>query len=292
MRLLIGISLASLTAGVALGPVAALANDSVTCWAPNSKLLATDVSDYWTQERMDNSVVEPEQAPGDMMSFELQAPPALGAAERAPIADAPYKFGGKLFYTRGGVDYNASAQFVADDNILIGAAHSLWKGTDAATRIRFVQGYSNGGGTTYDIDMAAVLTEWTRISTQEPSMGKSQFDYSVMRTTKPSAVGRYDLGETGVDAEVTITGYPGRLEGGAYMYRETARILVKAGNSYDARPHPMFGGGASGGAWFIGSSEPYKAVSVVSAGDADGVYGPAFTKDTADMVAYVKGGCQ
>src|SRR5690606_660164 len=126
--------------------------------------------------------------------------------------------------------------FVADDKIVIGAAHSLWKGGNAATNIRFVQGYHGGGGTSYDIDLAAVLTEWTRVADNDPSLSRSQYDYSVMRTTEASAVGRYDLGSAGVDDAVTVTGYPGRLDGGEYMYREVATILVKAGNAFDARP--------------------------------------------------------
>ncbi len=289
MRLSIGVSAIALTVHLlASGQV--LADDRFTCWAPTSGE-AVAAADYWTDERKANARPEPESEPLDSPPFELGKPLTDGDAERAPIGEAPYKFGGKLFYTRDGDDYVASAQFVADDNIVLGAAHSLWKAGKAATNIRFVQGYSNGGGTNYDIDMAAVLTEWTRRSTDPVSLGKSQYDYAAMRTTKPSAVGRYDLGETGVDAAVTVTGYPGRLEGGEYMYRENATVILKAGNAYDARPHPMYGGGASGGAWFIGTGEPYKAVSVVSAGDPDGVYGPAFTQDTADMVTYVKGGC-
>lgn len=281
----------ALAGAFATVPSPLLANDDFTCWAPNSTALAQNAAEYWTEERMRGAVSEPLEAPSDRMTLGQPAPNALGDAERAPITEAPYKFGGKLFYTRGGGDYAASAQFVADDNIVIGAAHSLWKGGKAATNIRFVQGYDGGGGTGYDIDLAAVLTHWTTVADDTPSLSRSQYDYSVMRTTTATSAGRYDLGAAGVDTVVTITGYPARLEGGAYMYREVATILVKAGNAFDARPHPMYGGGASGGAWFIGDSEPYEAVSVVSSGDPDGIYGPAFTSDTSDMVAYVKGGC-
>ncbi|TPP10597.1 hypothetical protein [Rhizobium glycinendophyticum] len=98
-----------------------------------------------------------------------------------------------------------------------------------------------------------------------------------MRTTKASAVGRYELGTAGVGTKVTIIGYPFRLEGGNYMYRETATIEVKAGSVYDARPHPMHGGGASGVGWFLGTEEPYTLIGVVAAGEPNSVDGPAFT---------------
>ncbi|CAN7245682.1 hypothetical protein [Neorhizobium sp. LjRoot104] len=266
-----------------------------TCWNPGGADLVAGAAEYWTPERIANAIPDGEmlQTPPTAWSRSDREDGLVGDAERAPIGEAPYKYGGKLVYTRGGHDYSASAQFVADANIVIGAAHSLWKGGLAASNIRFYQGYSNGGGTLYHMDRAAVLLRWTEIADNPPSLASSQFDYSVMRTTAASAVGKYELAIDGahVDDDVTITGYPGRLEGGNYMYRETARITVQAGTAYDARPHPMYGGGASGGAWFVTADNVHKAVSVVSNGAPDHVYGPSFTQDTADLIAIVKNGC-
>lgn len=263
-----------------------------TCWNPSGARSLAEVRDYWTPERIAAAAPDGETAVPDrgVLPEKLKE---LDDTERAPIGDAPYKFGGKLFYTRDGNDYSASAQFVAENNIVIGAAHSLWKGGSQATNIAFHQGYANGGGTVYAIDRAAVLLRWTEVADNPPSLARSQYDYSVMRTMANSAVGKYDLGidAAHVDDDVTVTGYPGRLEGGAYMYRETARITVQAGTAFDARPHPMYGGGASGGAWFVSDGAAFKAVSVVSSGAADGVYGPSFTQDTADLIATVKNGC-
>jgi hypothetical protein len=283
-----------LSASALMTPLSAGAVD-FTCWSPGGAVLATAVAEYWTPERIAAATPDGEA---------IRTPPTGGFspqredilvsdAERAPINEAPYKFGGQLLYTRGGHDYTASAQFVADANIVMGAAHSLWKGGMAASNIRFYQEYSNGGGTLYLMDKAAVLSRWTEVADNDPSLARSQFDYSVMRTTAASAVGKYELGIDGahVDDNVTITGYPGRLDGGEYMYRETARITVQAGTAYDARPHPMYGGGASGGAWFVTADNVHKAVSVVSSGAPDGVYGPSFTQDTADLIAIVKNGC-
>lgn len=279
----------AIVAGLTASPSMSFADGDFTCWAPASNVLAQVGPDYWTEERLRNAIPETPGVPAD--GPHLGGTYKLGDAERAPIDTAPYKFGGKLFYTRDGKDYKASAQFVAANNIVIGAAHSLWKDGKAATNIRLVQGYSNGGGTSYEIDLAAVLTAWTAVADNPPSLSRSQYDYSVMRTTEPTTVGRYDLGAVGLDAPVTVTGYPGRMEGGEYMYREEGTIVLKAGDAYQSMPHPMYGGGASGGAWFVGDSEPYKAVSVVSSGSEDLVYGPAFTQKTQEMIDYVSGGC-
>lgn len=277
-------------AGLTVLPSVSFADGDFTCWAPASNVLAQAGPDYWTEERLRNAVPETPGVPAD--GPHLGGTSRLGDAERAPIDTAPYKFGGKLFFTRGGVDYTASAQFVAGDKIVIAAAHSLWKGGATATNIRFIQGYNGGGGTPYQIDLAAVLTAWTGVADNPPSLSRSQYDYSVMRTTEPTAVGRYDLGVVGLDATVTVTGYPGRIEGGEYMYREEGTIVLKAGDAYQSMPHPMYGGGASGGAWFVGESEPYQAVSVVSSGNETSVYGPAFTQKTQEMIDYVSGGCK
>jgi hypothetical protein len=291
MRFLTRLSTA-LLAGQFIASTPLLANDSFTCWAVSHGNLQAATLDYWTQERRQKAVAVETNGAIGRTSLDTDLRGIVGDAERAPIGEAPYKYGGKLFYTRGGTDYVASAQFAAADNIVIGAAHSLWMDNKAASNILFSQGYDNRAGVDYLVDVAAVLTDWTRVSVNPPSLQVDQYDYSVMRTMKPSTVGRYELGEAGVDTKVTITGYPSRLEGGNYMYRETATIRVKAGAAYDARPHPMYGGGASGGGWFVGTEEPYTLVSVVAAGEPAAVDGPAFTQDTKDMVAYVRNGCK
>lgn len=285
---------ALLSASALMMPLSAGAVD-FTCWNPAGAGLASAREEYWTPERIAAAIPDGEMLPilpTDGFRSDREGN-LVGDAEQAPIGEAPYKYGGQLVYTRGGQDYTASAQFVADANIVIGAAHSLWKGGLAASNIRFYQGYSGGGGTLYRMDRAAVLLRWTEIADNPPSLAKSQFDYSVMRTTVASAVGKYELAIDGarVDDDVTVTGYPARLGGGEYMYRETARITVQAGTAYDARPHPMYGGGASGGAWFVTADNVHKAVSVVSSGAPDRVYGPSFTQDTADLIAIVKNGC-
>lgn len=265
-----------------------------TCWNPGGAGLVAGAAEYWTPERIANAIPFGETIPPGEGGFPGQLRNLKDSeAERAPIDEVPYKFGGKLLFTLGGIGYQASAQFVADDRIVMGAAHSAWGNGNQATNIRFYQGYAGGGGTLYHIDRVAVLLRWTEVAGNPPSLARSQFDYSVMRTTAASAVGKYELGiaGAGVGEDVTITGYPSRLDGGAYMYRETARIAAQAGTAYDARPHPMYGGGASGGAWFVTADNVHKAVSVVSSGAPDGVYGPSFTQDTADLVTIVKNGC-
>jgi hypothetical protein len=162
-----------------------------------------------------------------------------------------------------------------------------------ATNLIFKQGYSNGGDQLYTIDRAAVLFHWTKIAKKNLSLSDSQFDYSVMRTKEASKVGKYDLAVAGVRLgdDVVATGYPSTQEDGKYMYREVIKVLVQAGNAYDAYPFLMAGTGASGGAWFVTKNQAYKIVSVVSAGDTESVYGPVFTDDTVEMVQKVKTGC-
>jgi hypothetical protein len=114
--------------------IPALMNSSVaktadyTCWNPSGTQMTAAPADYWTAERLANAVPDGESLPPETGNVIPQLKGLVGAvAERAPVDQAPYKYGGKLFFTRGGIDYSASAQFVADDNIVLAAGHSMWK---------------------------------------------------------------------------------------------------------------------------------------------------------------------
>lgn len=289
MRHITVFSMAALLAGIVCAQSGEAADARFTCWSPGAKtLMAT--ANYWTPARMAAAKPDGHDMPDPVQKDKTKL---LGDAERAPVTTAPYSYGGKLFFTRGGSDFAASAQFVEDQSIIMGAAHSLWRPGAQATNITFVLGYDNGGGTSFSVDQAAVLTQWTTVAGDPPTASNAQYDYSIMRVTSQTSEGAfYTLGGALLGNNVTVTGYPGRLEGGKYMYNEPGKIEVIVGKSYESQPHPMYGGGASGGAWFTGSAAPYTIVSVVSNGNAYSVLGAEFTKDTADMVTYVKGGCQ
>jgi V8-like Glu-specific endopeptidase len=287
-----GLKTLLLSAAAVAIPHMAAAEVPLTCWIPAQEGLSASILAYWTPERMVKA------RPDDSI---LDAPEFFGAErkklkegepDRAPIKEAPYKFGGMLFYTRNDIDYGASAQFVADDNIVIGAAHSIWKNGKMAKNIVFTQGYSAGGGEAYEVDLAAVLQHWTVISENPVSPEKSQFDYSVMRTKEPSKVGKYALVVSGAKPgeEVTATGYPDTKEEGEYMYRETEKVYARDGDTNEVRPFLMSGDGASGGAWFL-KQDQSKAVGVLSVSSMERAYGPSFTDDTVEMVQKVKTGC-
>lgn len=220
-------------------------------------------------------------------------PAAPTVTERVNVAETPYKYGGKLFYTRDGGDYKASAQFVTEDNILLAAAHSMWRGDKSAQNVFFDRAYENGGGTHFVIDQAAVLTEWVRISLDPPSVEKSASDYAALRTTAASDAGKFTLSKDGRFTDVAMMGYPSNFDEGRYMYKQDATKLVQRDGTYLAAPTEL-GTGASGGAWFT-PGEDTPIVSVVSAQLVDNkqvvMSGPVFTDTTEAMIAFVKGGC-
>ncbi|TPP10596.1 hypothetical protein [Rhizobium glycinendophyticum] len=175
MRFWTMLSTALLT-GQLIAPVTLMANDDFTYWAVSDDILQAATLDYWTQERRQKAIAAQTNVSTGRASLGIGRRSMLNDAETAPIGEAPYKFGGKLFYTRDGIDYEASAQFAAADNIVIGAAHGLWMDNKVASNILFVQGYDNGGGVDYPIDVAAVLTEWTRVASNPPSLQVDQYD--------------------------------------------------------------------------------------------------------------------
>ncbi|RWA75706.1 MAG: hypothetical protein EOQ69_14870 [Mesorhizobium sp.] len=258
------------------------------CWQPNKALLAANESggDYWTKERRDRAV--PENDGGAITAPE----PGKLAATRVDVTQTPFKYGGKLFYTRDGVDYTASAQFVAEDNVLLAAAHSMWRGDKHAVNVVFYRAYEDGEGTRFVVDQAAVLTDWIPISPNPPSAEKSALDYAALRTTASSDAGKFVLSKDGTFTAVKMMGYPGNFGDGNYMYKQDSTKLAQVGGSYLAAP-TEFGTGASGGAWFVPDNS---IVSVVSAqimqGKTLAMTGPAFTDTTEAMIAFVKGGCK
>jgi len=259
-----------------------------TCWQPKKALTAEASEDYWTEERRDGAIPEDDggaidNSP-DVEQLQVTAP--------VDVTTTPYKYGGKLFYTRDGVNYQASAQFAVEDNILLAAAHSMWRGDKQAENIVFYRAYANGGGTKYDIDRAAILTAWIAISADPPSLGRAASDYAALRTTKASEAGVFTLSKDGGFTDVTMMGYPDNFGGGEVMYKQDSTKLATVGSAYQAAP-TEFGTGSSGGAWFVAGGTPI--VSVVSGRILNGrtmtMIGPALTDTTEEMIAFVKDGC-
>ncbi len=297
---LIGSALVLLLGG-ALAPLRpAYAHGTFVCWQPNAKTAQAGGADYWTPERRakaipDNEVLPRPRTSGRHKFRARKRSRILAAAE--PVADVkqpPFKFGGKLFYTRDGSDFEASAQFAADDTILLAAAHSMYKGTGYAKNITFYRVYADGGDKIYTVDQAAVLKAWLPIAKDPPSIGRTASDYAALRTTAASDVGHLTLSQDGSFTNVGMMGYPANLGGGKVMYKQLATKQAQIGSAYDARPNE-FGGGASGGAWYVGADDTLRAVSVTSGTAVTGTtlaWGAAFTDTTDAMTAYVKGGCK
>ncbi|WP_425088424.1 hypothetical protein [Stappia sp.] len=284
MTMICGVAAGALVSGSSVWA----ADDRFVCWDPTPAQLAAD-AEYWTPERRAAAVPE---------TFGLTTPPAAGelgapmvAPSRADVTVAPFSYGGKLFYTRGGQDYSASAQFLARDNTLLAAAHSMYKGGNQATNVTFYRAYDAGGGTKFDIQNVAVLAGWPGVADDPPSPQRSALDYAILKTSEDGDAGKFALGTDADFTDVTLIGYPAAQENGARMYKQPSERVATIGNAFQAEPNDLTQG-ASGGAWFIGAEAPYTAVSSISSGGGGIVYGPVFKDLTQDLVDYVAGGCQ
>lgn len=260
-----------------------------TCWQPKKLLTADAAEDYWTEERRNGAIEE------DDGGAVTTPPPRkdLQATVPVDVTATPYKYGGKLFYTRDGNDYQASAQFVAEDNVVLAAAHSMWRGDKQANNVIFYRAYDNGAGTRFNVDQAAILTAWIAISADPPSLVRAASDYAALRTTANSDAGKFTLSKDGAFTNVVMMGYPGNFGGGEVMYKQDSAKLATVGGAYQAAP-TEFGTGASGGAWFVsGGVSPIVSVvsgQIYSAATLT-MIGPALTDTTEAMIAFVKGGC-
>jgi hypothetical protein len=255
------------------------ANDDFICYTPSGLVAAQE---YWTPERQREAV------PDDADDVPSKPDPArVLEAKRANVDEIPYKYGGKLFYTRGGKNLAASAQFVAYGDVLMAAAHSMVRGKDNAGNIAFFRAYADGGGEEFKVDRVAVLKGWPSISNNEPSLERSASDYAVLRTTSRYGHGQFLLGTDRTFTEATLMGYPSELEEGKYMYKQLTAKQAQVGDAYEAKPFEL-SQGVSGGAWFVGDAT---LVSVISSQLGKAVAGPVVTDKMAAMVDYVEEGC-
>lgn len=258
--------------------------EDYTCW-PVTYPLQAQAGNYWTRERLARAV--PDEPVADVRSAKV-----MQGEKRADVTKIPYKYGGKLFYTRDGVDRMASAQFAEKEDIILAAAHSMYIGGKKAQNIVFFRGYDDGGGTKFEVDRAAVTTAWTAVSSDPMSYKRTQSDYAVLHAKAKSDTGFFPITTEADFTQTIVMGYPSAFDGGKRMYQGETAKWARAGDTYVARP-PVLGPGSSGGAWFVGDEESgYSLVSVVSGGSSTEMQGAVMTEKTMGLIGYVAGGCQ
>ena len=248
------------------------------------------IAEYWTAERMEAAVPEPtpirlrgdvvERTPSDdemtRQGFDARTPhdallaPMIAGAVATPL-NYPWRTVGKLFYTRGGTNYVASASVLQPNGVLT-AAHCLYDVASSSwsTHIFFVPAYANGvqpfGGWEYNQPFAPQ----TWIDT-----GSFSWDVGTMRMrtggTTNSPVGDivgylgYSVNRMPERSWIDV-GYPTNYAGGTQMYAEEGAYTRTLNGGAVVGKTGTFGPGASGDPWLL-YGDITKANGVHSFGD-------------------------
>ncbi len=231
--------------------------------------------EYWTEERMENAIPDESLVPDPDGIESVPRPTTLMEVKDADTDEMPFEAGGKLFFTRNGSDYVASAQYCADPFILLTAAHCLYNVDEDAysEKIVFKRCYS---GLTSEQTTAIKCTFLPDRYLTAPK--DYSFDYGFAITNDPAECDFLDYEINNAGGTAISYGYPSNYNRGrkmvyaegAYTQEGTQNLLVMPGND--------MGKGCSGGCWVKKGTNTVVSVNSFSkTSHPEDQYGPLLT---------------
>ncbi|MDX1072482.1 hypothetical protein GOL32_28930 [Sinorhizobium medicae] len=213
-------------------------------------------------------------------------PAALGVPTPADVTADPFTSMGRLEFMKGGRWWWCSAQFVGDTgDVLLTAGHCVYDTDTNRWNSNFVFFVGQQGANfklALDWDCSAIYSGWAQDAYRK--------DYAFLRVRgqNDKALG-LRVGLPGVSWQ--SMGYPGNFGGGTVPHVVSgSRGRVQLSGVVEMTGNP-FGGGSSGGAWFIGDY----AIGLNSFGYDNmptSMWGPIFDGQTTKLYEYVRRGCQ
>jgi V8-like Glu-specific endopeptidase len=258
-----------------------------------------DSSNYWTPEKMRNAISldlfddngKILQIAGATVPSE-NSPSSKRANSEGTVSDyniVPHNRVGKIFFSRGELNFVCSGSIV-HNNVILTAAHCVYgqPGTEDAgfsTNLVFAPGYNNGVHKTYGIWNAQKITvngNWAN------TKGGYCFDYTFTVIAKKngktlaSAVGGYldiDFTTNPTAQEWTSFGYPANYANGETMRFSKSNLAHD--NGCTRAIYSTSTGGTSGGPWILSSNGKVNGVNSYGlVGVADKLYSPKFDVNT------------
>lgn len=239
---------------------------------------------YWTEDRMKNAVPFSVELPLPDDYIETEET-VSGTVEEANINVAPFNAGGKLFFTRDGKDYVASAEFSGDISLILTAAHCVrdMQSGEWSENIMFKRAYKTFvSKQSCCIRAVALKTYWY-------SKKERRWDYAFGISSTPSEVPSLQYQINCPFNQVTAFGYPTNYSLGLIMQRVDGSIKVNTTNGTVKMSGNKMGGGCSGGAWVKQGDTIVSGLnSFYYEGHPDDTYSPLFTDDFNSLFNYAK----
>lgn len=251
---------------------------------------------YWTEERMNNAIPLPLPEVSDeeleillggkgQADIDVQTQEGSGRAltpgvpVRANVGQRPFWNGGVLFFTKpNGKNYQCTAEFTGQNNILLTAAHCVRDGNTGAwySNFNFRRAYNNGGGQSVGWQCAMAYYMWA-----SPPMN-FKYDYAFIHTTSKSGAGWLGWKTQIPYTTWTAIGYPQNYGNNRYMYEDEGSKGPVSNGIVQMNNNPM-NFGASGGAWIaeltiphVGGNYAVGLNSFINSSNPGKMWGPLF----------------
>lgn len=244
------------------------------------------VENYWTEERMKKAMPTEMVMPSFkefVATISEEEIPEV-EVEHADVTVSPFNAGGRLFYTKGGDDYWASAQFCADRRIILAAAHSTYDQEEGewTSNMVFKRAYDSGKyAQSIPIVARAIKSKWSET-------GRAPYDYAFLTTDILCDEEPLNYEINFCEGTVVSYGYPSNFDKGEKMNKvimEAGESSLKDGSLVLAMFSPM-GTGISGGAFVKEGTRTI--VSVASRANEQTVCGPLLDEQFISLLNYAK----
>lgn len=241
------------------------------------------ITDYWTDERKMKAIPI---MPGVKDVIE-QSDETASDPEKADLSKMPFIVGGKLFFSRTGKDYVASANIMGSCNLLLTAAHCVQDNETGSLceNFLFERCYNSGKASEKLTFKTVALKEYWYSEKQW------KWDYAIAILNEKSHVDsplQYST-ENIENKTVTAFGYPLNYFDGKSMVFVTGSVGHRGDSTWLLDGCKMRGG-CSGGAWVLEDNKT--AVGLNSFGpvsESQAYLGsPIFDKDFESLYQYVQ----
>lgn len=211
---------------------------------------AANVLKYWTPEQKADAIpILPHPYPDlEAQLGSIRAESAITDPEKADLSKMPFKAGGKLFFSRGGSNYVASAQVAMKKNLLLTAAHCVQdKNTgEIGSNFLFERCYQDGScAETLTFRTVAMKSYW-----HEKKEWRWDYAFAILEGSSSLTDLLSYSTEGAAGKEVIAMGYPTNYYDGMSMVYVKGQTVNASGNTMFLNGDKMRGG-CSGGAWVL-----------------------------------------
>lgn len=241
------------------------------------------INDYWTPERKKSAIPIMLGAEDVIEKFDV----TVTDPAKADLSKMPFAAGGKLFFSRAGTNYVASANIMESHNLLLTAAHCVQdKDTgQIGENFLFERCYDSGNASEKLTFKTVALKEFWY------SEKKWKWDYAIVILNSDSNVDtplHYST-EDVAGKTVTAFGYPVNYYNGKSMVFVKGSVASREDHTWLINGCKMRGG-SSGGAWVLEDDKTVIGVNsygpVSTSVDYEG--SPIFDENFESLYQYVQ----